>query len=381
MIRVLNVISDTNIGGAGRSLLNYLGFRDRENFEAEVVLPRGSALLRPVQALGVPVHEINAMTDKSMDRRAVRPLREVIRAVRPNLVHTHGSLSGRIAARLERKSVVYTKHCAFPPHGLLASPPGRLANGALDGLLSDGVIAIGPSAREILTASGIPEKRIHVLLNGVAPIPAPTPEQRRAARAAFGFADGDFVLGILARVEEYKGHGILLDALKILLEEGRPVRLLVAGEGAYLDTLRERASALPEGAVAFAGFVKDVEKALWAMDVQVNASYESETSSLSLLEGMSMGLPAAVSDCGGNPSVISHGENGLVFPNRDSGGLARCAARLMDSREELERMGRRAEEIYRTRFTGEIFARNIENIYLDILKGAESWNKTHKDFV
>ena len=371
MIRVLNIISDTNIGGAGRSLLNYLACRDRESFEAEVALPRGSALAKPIRDLGVPVREIGAMADKSLDRRAIRPLREAIRSARPDLVHTHGSLSGRLAARLERKSVVYTKHCAFPPRGLLASPPGRLVNGVLDGLLSDGVLAIGPSAREILTASGIPEKRIHVLLNGVAPIPAPTPEQRRAARAAYGFTDGDFVLGILARVEEYKGHGILLDALKLLLEEGRPVRVLAAGEGAYLDALREKASALPEGAVVFAGFVRDVEQALWAMDVQVNASYESETSSLSLLEGMSMGLPAVVSDCGGNPSLIFHGENGLVFPNRDSGGLARCAARLMDEPETLERMKDRSGEIFRERFTGEIFANNVENVYRDVLKGAK----------
>ena len=43
----------------------------------------------------------------------------------------------------------------------------------------------------------------------------------------------------------------------------------------------------------------------------------------------------------------------------------------MDNREELARMGRRAVEIFQERFTGEIFARNIENVYLDTLKGAK----------
>ena len=44
MIRVLNIISDTNIGGAGRVLLNYLRYTDRNRFETLVALPRGSLL-------------------------------------------------------------------------------------------------------------------------------------------------------------------------------------------------------------------------------------------------------------------------------------------------------------------------------------------------
>ena len=85
MNTILQVISDTNIGGGGRSLLNYLSCQDRSQFQSQVVLPRGSALKGPVEALGVPVHEIDAMADRSMDLSAVAPLRRVIRAVDPDL--------------------------------------------------------------------------------------------------------------------------------------------------------------------------------------------------------------------------------------------------------------------------------------------------------
>ena len=44
MIRVLNIISDTNIGGAGRVILNYLNYTDRNQFETLVAVPRGSLL-------------------------------------------------------------------------------------------------------------------------------------------------------------------------------------------------------------------------------------------------------------------------------------------------------------------------------------------------
>ena len=82
-----------------------------------------------------------------------------------------------------------------------------------------------------------------------------------------------------------------------------------------------------------------------------------------------MGLPAVVSRYGGNPWLVDEGENGLIFPNRDSAGLSKCLARLMDEPDTLQAMGRRAEEIYRERFTGEIFARNIEAVYLHTLEG------------
>jgi len=369
MITVAEIISDTNIGGGGRYLLNYLACYDKSRFRVFVILPRGSALTPRVAELGVPFEEIDAMADKSMDRKAIGILAKILKREKPDLVHTHGSLSGRIAARMAGCRVVFTRHCAFPPGKLVSSFPGRTANRLLNTALADGVIAVGEAAKQTLVDSGIPAGQIHVMLNGVAPLPVPDGERRREYRRRYGFSDDDFVVGILARIEDYKGHADLLEAVEKLLAQGRRVKLLVAGEGGFEPELRRRAAALPAGSVVFAGFVSEVEGALGAMDVQVNASYASETSSLSLLEGMSMGLPAVVTDCGGNPLLITHAENGLVVPMRDTGAMAGAIARLMDDRVLREGMHRRAVEIFEEKFTGQAFARNLEAIYCDVLKG------------
>ena len=102
--------------------------------------------------------------------------------------------------------MIYTKHCVFPLGRVMGSPVGRLAGHVLDACLSDGAIAVSPSVRELLLQSGVPDRKIHVLFNGVAPLAAPTEEERTALRAEYGFGPEDFVVGILARVEEYKGH-------------------------------------------------------------------------------------------------------------------------------------------------------------------------------
>ena len=235
---------------------------------------------------------------------------------------------------------------------------------------ADRIIAVSPAAAKNLTDGGISPGKITVMMNGVAPVArcADTAQLRRG----WGIGPEDFTLGILARLEDYKGHMDILQALHSLKGEGRRVKLLIAGTGPFEEALRQETARLElEEEVRFLGFVTDVAPLLSVLDLQLNASYGTETSSLSILEGMSMGLPAVVSDYGGNPWLIDDGEDGLLFPTRDASALARAVARLMDDRGELSRMGERAAEIFRQRFTGEIFAQNIENVYLDTLKGAK----------
>ena len=160
-----------------------------------------------------------------------------------------------------------------------------------------------------------------------------------------------------------------MEALHFLLEEGRKVKLIIAGTGSYEEELRREAERFPEGTVVFAGFISDISKILSVMDVQVNASYESETSSLSIIEGMSAGVPSVVSDCGGNPLLIEDGINGLVFPTRDCGALAGCIRTLMDDREKYHRMQKASCQIYEEKFTGGKFAANVEKVYEKMMKG------------
>ena len=370
MIRVLNIISDTNIGGAGRVLINYLQYADRSRFDTAVALPRGSLLKAPLEELNTTVYEVDGIADRSYDKGDVKVLQALIREVDPDIVHTHGALSGRIAARRCGKKVVYTRHSAFPVPAKLRYPPGRWVNKWVNEHYADRIIAVSPAAAQNLTDAGISSRRITVMMNGVAPVARSSPEVCRDFRGRYGLSPEVFTAGILARIEPYKGHLHIVEAAQRLKGEGRRLQILIAGVGGYEEELRgEVARRGLEDTVFFLGFQSDVAPVLSVLDVQLNASYGTETSSLSILEGMSMGLPAIVSSYGGNPWLIDDGEDGLIFPNRDSAALAGCIARLMDEPETLERMGRRAEEIFQARFTGQIFAKNVEQVYLDLLKG------------
>ena len=206
-------------------------------------------------------------------------------------------------------------------------------------------------------------------MNGVEPVARLDYDACTPYREKWGVAEDDFVLGILARIEEYKGHDDILDAVKELSDEGRKIKLLIAGEGNYEEAVRGRVKALGiEDRTAFCGFIRDVAPFLSVLDVQLNASFGTETSSLSVLEGFSMGLPAIVSDYGGNPCLVDEGVNGLMFPTRNASALAECIRRVMDEEGLKAVLSAGAEKIYRERFTGEIFAARIEEIYIKTME-------------
>lgn len=372
MVKVLNIISDTNVGGAGRVILNYLKHCDRENFNVSVALPVGSLLKEPLEALNTPVYEIEKMADKSFDFAAIKKIQSLIQNINPDIVHTHGSLSGRIAAKRCGKIVMYTRHSVFPVNPRIKSGLGRMLNKLINEHYADRIIAVSPAAKENLTDGGISEDLIEVIMNGVEAVQKLDEGKRMRLREQYGIENHEFTAGILARIEDYKGHMLILEAAKALQDDGRKIKILIAGTGSYEEEIKKRLQDLAlENTVIFLGFVTDVASLLNILDVQLNASYGTEATSLSLLEGMSIGLPAIVSDYGGNPWLIEHRKTGLVFKSRDSAALAKSISLLMDEPALRVFMGACAEETFRNRFTGQIFAKNIENAYVKAMKGAQ----------
>ena len=365
MKRILNIISDTNVGGAGRILLTYLKYMNREEYETAVALPAGSLLIERIEALDVKVFEIDGISDRSFDRAAIRLLKEVIREYRPDLVHTHGTLSGRIAARQCGCAVVYTRHSVFPVPRKISRGPGKLLNKVINEHYADRIISVSPAASDNLTDAGISPGKIDLVFNGVEKLtPAPEATKERL-RAEFGIRPGQFTAAIFARMISYKGQMDIIDAAHLLKEKGYDFKILLAGTGedGYIRSLQDRIGELSLQDDLLPGFRRDVSDILSILDVQLNASYGTEATSLALLEGFSLGIPAVASDYGGNPYVIEDGVNGLIFKSRDVSALADALARLMDDRELLAALGANALSAYNERFTAQVYANNVEKVY------------------
>ncbi|MDP4117989.1 MAG: glycosyltransferase family 4 protein [Bacillota bacterium] len=364
MIKVLNIISDSNIGGAGKCVLIFCENYDRTKIDLTVAVPQNSKLKPEIERRGVKVMEVPFISDISFSVKGVKALMKIIKEVRPDVVHTHASMAGRIAARLSGvKKIVYTLHCVYEPSAKMKSPAGKLLNKTVSKLFTTDIVAVAQAAKDNLTAVGINQNNIRVILNGITPLVPLSEDEKSFERKRFGINEGQKVVSIIARLEPVKGHKCFIDAAHIIHERGYDVKFIIAGTGTAEKNLHEYAAAKGND-VEFVGFIPDPEKLISVTDISANASYGTEATSISLLEGMSLGVPAVVSDYGGNPGVIKDGVNGYLFPTHDAKTMADKIELLLNNEEKYGEISKNALKIFKERFTADIYTKNIESVYL-----------------
>ena len=166
-IKVVEVSSDSNIGGAGKCILTFLKTFDREKFDVSVILPRNSLLKSEVEKYRVKVFEADNLAEKSLSLSAISGLKRLFKRLKPDVVHTHASMSARIAAKRCGIKIVYTRHSVFPPPASISKGIGKAINGFVNNHTADRIIAVAEAARDNLIATGVDPQKIEVILNGV----------------------------------------------------------------------------------------------------------------------------------------------------------------------------------------------------------------------
>jgi len=231
---------------------------------------------------------------------------------------------GALAARWSRKPFVVHLRDVVDPGAL-----GRAGHALMVRVVlprADGVIANShttlESARPHLRA-GVP----------VTVIPSASGIRRRDAAPAFAGDARIRTVGMLARIDPWKGQHLLLEAFARVYG-GRDVRLQLAGDAPFgherhLAGLRRRAEALGvAGQVAFLGHVSDIDALLAQWDVAVQASTRPEPLGQNVLQYLAAGRPTIVADEGGPVEWVTDGVNGLLVPPRDVDALASALERL-----------------------------------------------------
>ena len=179
-IRVMHIISDTNIGGAGRLLYNLSRAIDQKLFELIIVLPKNSELRKLFIDKNEPVnvYTIEHGQDRSFDIKAILEIRHLIRELRPDIVHTHSSLYGKIGAKIapfDTKKTIYTKHCVFDIPRIRKNKIVKRLYGWLDDRLADKIVSVADSAKKELVDSGVRPQKIKTIINGSLPLKYTSP--------------------------------------------------------------------------------------------------------------------------------------------------------------------------------------------------------------
>jgi glycosyltransferase involved in cell wall biosynthesis len=340
---ILHVVGGTRAGST-RVVLNLLERHDRARFDPAVcffsISPVDAEVRAAVTRLGVPWDQV--VKASRYELGALDRLVDAFAALAPDLVVLHGFGAysyGVIAARLAGvRGVVRVEHSPelYGPHYALVS--------ALTASRTDGTILVSRHLERYLQERGTRLPRPAVVYNGIDPAPF-----EAIARPSLGGREP--VLLMVARLDVAKDHATLVDALALLRDRGRQVRLRLAGDGPLRADIESRVRRHRlESQVELLGYRDDLVALHDQCDVVVLSTH-FEGFGLALVEAMAAGRPVIATDVAAVPEVVADGRQGLLVPPRDPAALAAAIARLLDDPEEARAMGQRGRARVRERFT------------------------------
>jgi glycosyltransferase involved in cell wall biosynthesis len=221
--------------------------------------------------------------------------------------------------------------------------------------------AISRSTADDLVRRGLRRDDIRVIYPGVdLDFFTPGPGGERRPEPTFLY---------LGRLKRYKAIDGIVLALRRLLDDGVPARLVIAGRGEWEATLRELVRRLGlEDRVDFAGFVTDEEKRALFRQVWANVfPSPKEGWGITNLEAAACGTPTIASDSPGLRESVRDGVTGLLVPHADVASLAAAMRRLATDRSAVEDLGGGALD-FASSFTWASAADQTEDHLMSVLE-------------
>jgi glycosyltransferase involved in cell wall biosynthesis len=362
---VLHFVDALLRGGAERLLVELATRSDRERFDPAVVCFRQGAFADELAAAGRAVHVVPKRGP--FDLRLLVALVRLLRREGVAVVHAHdiqAATYGVMAGKLVRTPVVLTVHgLSFFRQKRAPMLLSRLARWL------DRVVFVGHWLQRIAAEEfGFRPRRATVVHNG-ADIDQFRPGQPDLAlRAELRLDDGAPVAGTVGNLRSVKDYPCLLRAFAVVRSRVPNATLVFVGDGDERPGLEALAQELDVAeSVRFAGARTDVPQLLRLFDV-FSLSSQTEGISVALLEAMAAGLPAVVTDTGGNPEVVVDGQTGRLAPVGDPHRLGDALADLLGDRARCRAWGEAARARVESEFSLDRMVRDYESIYDELIE-------------
>ena len=349
-MKVLYLLNHAGKAGTERyveTLVKYLSADGR--VEPYFAYNEGGLLVERMEAMGVPSRQITM--NSRFDTKAAKALAELCTEWGIDLIHCHYLRENYIAMLAKRYNehirVIYTNHFVMANDFIT-----RLSNRWLD-KYQDQIIAVCNRGREQLMENGWGGDRIQVIFNAVDLEQWAGGREESTIRNELGLPEDRFVMLIASRFAHDKGHDYLIRSIKRLTEiTDRPFTLILAGDGDLLEPTKALAAelGLTEDHLRFIGFRKDIKNLYKGADLYVNSSAHEALSFL-IVEAMAAGLPAIITDMGGNSDIIKTPEDGgLLVTYNDPEEMAQSMKRFLEDPAFLAMCRENARRNIETRF-------------------------------
>ncbi len=363
-VRLLLVNPSPVRGGAEESLLEFLTRSDTQRVVTTVACLADGPYPDDLEAAGVPVVRLRAQRLRYVWMWALTVWRLARLARRHDVVlswQVKGHYYGTPAARLARRPVAWWDHGIRPARG---EDRYWIDNRLPASVRADLVVCSS-------AASAARHARSRAILPGI-PLDPTVAADRGAARATLGVGDDEVALGIVGRLQPWKGQHVFLRAAPAILERYPRARFLVIGgavggfSASYPAELERLAADLGiADRVSFLGQRDDVPALLAGLDVFVLASF-SEPFGLVTVEAMASCVPVVATDAGGTREIVTDGETGLLVPVDDPPAIASAVSRYLDDRGFARGVAKAGKAVALDRFDISRYVREIEDLVREL---------------
>lgn len=268
------------------------------------------------------------------DAWALRRLPKCLRQVQPDVIHAHRTHSLRLVGSdiLSRFPVVYTEH---------GTPTEAWDDLSAYLNKATAVIAVSEPSKDAIRQHWKCTRPIIV-------IPSPVPDPGESDPMLRSEKKSTVTITFIGRIDANKNVLLLLDVLRILVDCGLDVRLMIAGDGPLFHDLRCRTEELMLfDFVNFYGSFdhNDIPEIMSKTDIITLLSF-SEGLPIALMEAMAYGKPIVASAVGGIPCLVENGVNGFLVDPMDLRAITDALKTLASDFELRKQMGAEARKRY-----------------------------------
>lgn len=383
-IRILRVIARLNMGGPAIHVSSLAAGLEPRGYETTLVagsLARGEdSMAFLAERLDIPVRtipELQREVSPIDDARSVRRMREIIRELRPHILHTHTAKAGAIA-----RAAALVSGAARPPI-LVHTFHGHVLKGYFDPVrtaffkeverslarVTDALVAVSPEVRDELVAAGIaPREKFSVIRLGI-----PLEERLGDATAGldyrrlYGISESAFVVGWVGRMTDVKDTDAVLEIVGAARDRGLEAVLVMVGDGPDRVRLEQLAHDIGIArSTFFVGYQPEVAGYYRLFDAFLLPSV-NEGTPVSAIEALASGTPVVATRVGGVPDVVRDGEDGFLFEPGDTDDAAERLALLASDATLRSALGASGRERVLRRYSVSRLVEDVDRLYRSLL--------------
>ncbi|QDU58751.1 glycosyltransferase [Aeoliella mucimassa] len=353
-MRVLHAITPSRMAGAETFLARLLNHAKGGRIEHRCLVNNDSPAINEMRAAGIDFAQ--AGIGGKVNLLAVSRLARAAREAGASLIDSHLSTASWWCCWLERCGGIPT---VGHVHGFTSAHWHRGQSH---------LVTCSHAVKEDLIEKGFDAGQITALHVPVEPADVMAARSRRDVRQEFGVDDDTPVVGTFAHLSVKKGHRELIVAAEQVLREMPNAQFWCFGDGLLREELTAKADELGiSDRFRLMGFRRDVPDMMRAVDVMALPSHR-EPFGLVYVEAGLCDRPVIACQAGGAPEIIEHAESGLLVPPMSPGKLAEAILELLGDRTRAEKMGRRGNEICRTRFNWPNYVEQLSQVYEQVVE-------------